>query len=71
MSKTLIERVVELHHDGCGQTEIAEMLGQSPETVRTILERAGIARPAHRNKASMQGDNLADPKRADRGLRQF
>lgn len=68
---TLTSRIVALHHEGKSGAEIARICGVTQARVWDDLRAAGIARPAHRTKASMAGDNLADPKRADRALRSF
>lgn len=65
------EAIIALHHSGKGGPQIAAELDCPDRWVRAALKAARIARDANRTRASINGDSLADPKRADRLLRRF
>lgn len=64
-------QVIALHHEGLSRAKIAQRCGISPTAVLRIQREAGIARVANRTAATLRGETLADPKRADRALRRF
>lgn len=68
----LAEQILALHHnEALSMKQIAERLGCSKVRVHQVLRDAGIARSVGRTMAAKTGDNLGDPKRADKLLRRF
>ena len=64
-------QIIGLHHAGNSIADICRVVTRSPEVVTAVLRDAGIARPSHQTRANRTGDDLGDPRRADRLLRQF
>ena len=64
--------ILHLHYeDKKGSVAIAKAVGLSRVTVWKVLRDAGVAKPANQTKASLAGDNLRNPRRADAGLKKF
>jgi HNH endonuclease len=70
-TKVSPQDILDLHFAGHGEAEIARRLKTRIGSVRLVLRGAGIARPAHATRASARGDDLADPRRADKLLKRF
>ena len=65
------DQIIGLHHAGNSVADICRVVSRSAEMVSAVLRDAGIARPSHQTRANRTGDDLGDPRRADRLLRQF